>query len=223
MNVKLVSLTQPQISTSARQPMSAEDIIAYCARVSNPKNQMNTATAPKLLKFLIKHKHWSPFELASMCVEIKTSRAIAAQILRHRSFSFQEFSQRYSEAQKIEPVEIRQQAEKNRQSSTDTINPCIDGLNNAKQAIAVHEQKSLKLYNDLLKAGVAKECARMVLPLTTETTMYMNGTIRSWVHYIDLRTEENTQKEHREVAEAIKLIFIQNFPNVSEALEWKKA
>jgi thymidylate synthase (FAD) len=222
MNVKLVSLTQPQISTPDRQPMSAEDIIAYCARVSNPKNQMNTATAPKLLKFLIKHRHWSPFELASMCVEIKTSRAIAAQILRHRSFSFQEFSQRYSEAQKIEPVEIRQQAEKNRQSSTDTINPCIDGLNNAKQAIAVHEQKSLKLYNDLLKAGVAKECARMVLPLTTETTMYMNGTIRSWVHYIDLRTEENTQKEHREVAEAIKLIFIQNFPNVSEALEWKK-
>tara|TARA_Y100000310_G_scaffold146412_1_gene145724 strand:+ start:1192 stop:1746 length:555 start_codon:yes stop_codon:yes gene_type:complete len=184
---------------------------------------MNTATAPKLLKFLIQHKHWSPFELASMCVEIKTSRAIAAQILRHRSFSFQEFSQRYSEAQKIEPVEVREQATKNRQSSKDIINPGVNGFLNAKQAIAVHERKTLQLYNDLLKNGVAKECARMVLPLSTQTTMYMSGTVRSWIHYISLRTEENTQKEHREVAEAIKLIFINNFPNVSEALEWKNA
>mgnify|MGYP003329858107 CR=1 FL=1 len=123
MNVKLVSLTQPQISTADRAPMSAEDIIAYCARVSNPKNQMNTETAPKLIKFLIKHKHWSPFELANMCVEIKTSRAIAAQILRHRSFSFQEFSQRYSEATEFESTELRRQADKNRQSSEEQINP----------------------------------------------------------------------------------------------------
>jgi thymidylate synthase (FAD) len=217
MNVKLVSLTQPRIEGID----SAEDIISYCARVSNPTNQMNMETAPKLIKFLIKHKHWSPFELASMCVEITTSRAIAAQILRHRSFSFQEFSQRYSKAQVMEPVEIREQAVKNRQSSKDVINPIVNGFLNAKHAVAVHERRSLDLYNDLLKNGVAKECARMVLPLTTQTTIYMNGTVRSWVHYIDLRTEENTQKEHREVAKAIKLIFIENFPNVSEALEWK--
>jgi thymidylate synthase (FAD) len=217
MNVKLVSLTKPQIEGIN----NAEDIISYCARVSNPTNQMNMETAPKLIKFLIKHRHWSPFELASMCVEITTSRAIAAQILRHRSFSFQEFSQRYSEAQTMEPVEVRQQAVKNRQSSTDVINPGVNGYLNAKHAIAVHERRSLELYNDLLKNGVAKECARMVLPLTTQTTIYMSGTVRSWVHYLDLRTEENTQKEHREVAEAIKLIFIDNFPNVSEALDWK--
>ena len=221
MNVKLVSLTQPQIGSSG---MSAEDIIAYCARVSNPSNQMNTKTAPKLIGFLIKHKHWSPFELASMCVEIKTSRAIAAQILRHRSFSFQEFSQRYSEAQKLEPLELRQQAEKNRQSSTDVIDPTLtDDYKNvpASLAISQHLNQGIKLYNELIEAGVAKESARMVLPLTTETTLYMNGTVRSWVHYIDLRTEENTQKEHRDIANGVKDIFIEQFPNVSEALEWK--
>tara|TARA_R100000808_G_scaffold25062_1_gene61115 strand:+ start:4134 stop:4745 length:612 start_codon:yes stop_codon:yes gene_type:complete len=203
--------------------MSAEDIIAYCARVSNPSNQMNTKTAPKLIGFLIKHKHWSPFELASMCVEIKTSRAIAAQILRHRSFSFQEFSQRYSEAQKLEPLELRQQAEKNRQSSTDVIDPTLtDDYKNvpASLAISQHLNQGIKLYNELIEAGVAKESARMVLPLTTETTLYMNGTVRSWVHYIDLRTEENTQKEHRDIANAVKDIFIEQFPNVSKALNW---
>lgn len=220
MNVKLVSLTQPQIGTAG---MSAEDIIAYCARVSNPSNQMNTKTAPKLIAFLIKHKHWSPFELASMCVEIKTSRAIAAQILRHRSFSFQEFSQRYSEAQELEPLELRQQAEKNRQSSTDVIDPTLtDDYKNipASLAISQHLNQGVKLYNELIEAGVAKESARMVLPLTTETTLYMNGTVRSWVHYIDLRTEENTQKEHRDIANAVKDIFIEQFPNVSKALNW---
>ena len=215
MNVKLISLTQPQISTPDRRPMSAEDIIAYCARVSNPSNQMNTKTAPKLIGFLIKHKHWSPFELASMCVEIKTSRVIAAQILRHRSFSFQEFSQRYSEATEMEPLELRSPAEKNRQSSSDKIDDAV--INNvAKYSM----EQSLNCYNKLIAQGVAKECARAVLPLGTQTTMYMNGTVRSWVHYIDLRTEENTQKEHRNVANAIKNIFINNFPNVSEALGW---
>ena len=217
MNVKLVSLTQPQISSPDRAPMSAEEIIAYCARVSNPKNQMNTATAPKLIKFLIKHKHWSPFELASMCVEIKTSRAIAAQILRHRSFSFQEFSQRYSEASELEPLELRSPAEKNRQSSSDEINDTV--INNvAKYSM----EQSLNCYNKLIAQGVAKECARAVLPLGTQTTMYMNGTVRSWVHYISLRTEENTQKEHRDIANEIRKIFIDNFPNVAEALGWKQ-
>ena len=207
MKVKLVSLTQPQISTPDRQSMSAEDLIAYCARVSNPKNQMNTATAPKLLKFLIKHKHWSPFELANMCVEIQTSRAIAAQILRHRSFSFQEFSQRYSKATEMEPLELRAPAEKNRQSSSEIVQ---DEYFNRMAAAFLEGSK--QMYDQLIEAGVAKECARMILPLNTQTTMYMNGSIRSWIHYIDLRTEENTQKEHREVAEAIKAIFIENFP-----------
>jgi len=217
MKVKLISLTQPQVSTPDRAPMSAEDIIAFCARVSNPTNQMNTKTAPKLIKFLIKHKHWSPFELASMCVEIETSRAIAAQILRHRSFSFQEFSQRYSEATELEDYELREPAEKNRQSSSKPL-----AENDVAYYIANRAMKgAMRAYEDLLEAGVAKECARAVLPLNTQTTMYMNGTVRSWIHYINLRTEENTQKEHRDIANAIKDIFMEQFPNVSEALEWK--
>jgi len=217
MNVKLISLTQPQISTPDRAPMNAEDIIAYCARVSNPSNQNNTETAPKLLRFLIKHKHWSPFELASMCVEIKTSRAIAAQILRHRSFSFQEFSQRYSEAQQLEDLELRTPAEKNRQSSSDALDKYHEAYRFAKASM----ETALNTYKHLLELGVAKECARAILPLNTETTMYMNGTVRSWIHYINLRTEENTQKEHREVADLIKGIFVKEFPSVSEALGWK--
>lgn len=215
MKVKLVSITQPKISGHDDKTMSAEDIIAYCARVSNPKNQHNVATAPKLLKFLIKHKHWSPFELANMCVEIETSRAIAAQILRHRSFSFQEFSQRYSEAAELEPVELRLPAEKNRQSSSTILTEDIPN-----SLINTMMEGSLQVYHQLIEGGVAKECARMVLPLGTQTTMYMNGTARSWIHYINLRTEENTQKEHREIAEAIKKIFMEQFPNTSEALEW---
>ena len=211
MNVKLVSLTQPHDDS-----MNCEDLIAYCARVSNPSNQNNTATAPKLLKYLIKHKHWSPFEMASMTLEIKTSRAIAAQILRHRSFSFQEFSQRYSVAQELEEVQLRKQAEKNRQSSTDEF---TDGLFLAK--VREHLGRSVSLYNQAIKLGVAKESARLLLPLTTETTMYMSGTIRSWVHYIDLRSQEDTQKEHRDIANACKDIFVEHFPNISLALDWK--
>ena len=209
MNVSLISITQPFLS-DLKNP---EDIIAYCARVSNPTNQLNTETAPKLLKFLVKHKHWSPFEMVDMTLEIKTSRAIAAQILRHRSFSFQEFSQRYSQAQVLEKLELRKQAAKNRQSSTD------EYQNSTLQAkVREHIAKGISLYNNLIEDGVAKESARMILPLTVETTMYMKGSIRSWAHYIDLRTEENTQKEHREIAEACKEIFKQNLPTVSEAL-----
>jgi thymidylate synthase (FAD) len=217
--VNLVSITKPVDGTvlaAAGGGMDAEDLIAYCARVSNPNNQNNKATAPKLIKFLIKHKHWSPFELANMCVEIKTSRAIAAQILRHRSFSFQEFSQRYSEATEMEPLELRAPAEKNRQSSSEVMTD--EHLN--KMANMMMEA-SKELYDDMIAGGVAKECARMILPLGTQTTMYMNGSVRSWIHYINLRTEENTQKEHREVAEEIKKIFVVQFPNISEALGWK--
>ena len=212
MNVKLISLTQPHDGE-----MNCEDLIAYCARVSNPSNQHNTATAPNLLKYLIKHKHWSPFEMASMTLEIKTSRAIAAQILRHRSFSFQEFSQRYSVAQDLEEVQLRKQAEKNRQSSTDEF---TDGFFSAK--VREHLAKSVSLYNEAIKMGVAKESARLLLPLTTETTMYMSGTIRSWVHYIDLRSQEDTQKEHRDIAEGCRDIFVEHFPNISLALGWKE-
>jgi len=212
MNVKLISLTQPHDDN-----MNCEDLIAYCARVSNPSNQNNTATAPNLLKYLIKHKHWSPFEMASMTVEIKTSRAIAAQILRHRSFSFQEFSQRYSVAQELEEIQLRKQAEKNRQSSTDEF---TDGFFLAK--VREHLGRSVSLYNEAIKMGVAKESARLLLPLTTETTMYMSGTIRSWVHYIDLRSQEDTQKEHRDIAEGCRDIFVEHFPNISLALGWKE-
>ena len=212
MNVKLISVTKPEVEGID----NAEDIIAYCARVSNPTNQMNTETAPRLLRFLIKHKHWSPFELANMCVEIQTSRAIAAQILRHRSFSFQEFSQRYSKATEMEPLELRAPAEKNRQSSSEIVQ---DEYFNRMAAAFLEGSK--QMYDQLIAAGVAKECARMILPLNTQTTMYMNGSIRSWIHYIDLRTEEITQKEHREIAEAVKAVFVENFPTVSEALEWK--
>ena len=212
MNVKLVSLTQPHDDN-----MNCEDLIAYCARVSNPSNQNNTATAPNLLKYLIKHKHWSPFEMASMTLEIKTSRAIAAQILRHRSFSFQEFSQRYSVAQNLEEIKLRKQAEKNRQSSTDEF---TDGFFLAK--VREHLGKSVSLYSEAIEMGIAKESARLLLPLTTETTMYMSGTIRSWVHYIDLRSKEDTQKEHRDIAEGCRDIFIEHFPNISLALGWKE-
>lgn len=212
MRVKLVSTTSSRIEGIE----NAEEIIVYCARVSNPKNQLNKESSPKLLSFLIKHKHWSPFELASMCLEIKTSRGIAAQILRHRSFSFQEFSQRYSEAQELEPLNLRKQADKNRQSSSDAF---TGGLLNTK--VREHTAKSISLYNNLISAGVAKESARFILPLTTETTMYMQGSIRSWIHYIDLRSQENTQQEHREIAENCRQIFIDEFPNISIALGWK--
>ena len=208
MNVSLVSITQPFSKLD-----SAEEIIAYCARVSNPENQKNAETAPRLLKFLIKHGHWSPFEMVDMTVEIKTSRAIAAQILRHRSFSFQEFSQRYAEAQSLEKLELRKQADKNRQSSSETF---VGSQLHAK--VREHLAKSLSLYKNLIREGVAKESARMILPLTTETTMYMKGSVRSWIHYINLITEQNTQKEHREIAEECKNIFKQNFPTTSEAL-----
>jgi thymidylate synthase (FAD) len=213
MQVRIVSITEPVIEGI----LTPEDFISYCARVSNPSNQINTQTAPKLLKYLIDHKHWSPMEMVSMTFEIKTSRAIAAQILRHRSFSFQEFSQRYSNVSDFESFEIRKQAEKNRQSSTDLLD--LDEKDN--EAIKQYLVAGAKIYENLLQKGAAKESARMILPQCTQTTLYMSGTVRSWIHYLDLRTQEDTQKEHREIAEAIKDTFINIFPNISEALNWK--
>ena len=218
MNVKLVSITKPEIENI----QNPEDLVAYCARVSNPSNQMNTETAPKLLGFLIKHKHWSPFEMVDMTVEIKTSRAIAAQILRHRSFSFQEFSQRYSLATEIEDIELRLQGDKNRQVGENLMaknHPAFDDIN---RLIAESLAMSEHCYETMIDNGIAKEVARMILPLATQTTMYMKGSLRSWIHYLDLRTEINTQKEHREIANECKNIFIENFPTISEALQWKK-
>lgn len=218
MNVKLISITKPDIEGL----QNAEDLVAYCARVSNPSNQTNSETAPKLLGFLIKHKHWSPFEMVDMTVEIKTSRAIAAQILRHRSFSFQEFSQRYSAATDFEYIEFRLQGDKNRQVGENLLDPT--DLRYADLYTSVQEamEASTIAYNKMIQGGIAKEVARMILPLTTQTTMYMKGSLRSWIHYLDLRTEQNTQKEHRIIADECKLIFTENFPIISEALQWKK-
>jgi thymidylate synthase (FAD) len=211
-SVKLVSITEPVIDGIH----SAEELITYCARVSNPSNQFNNETAPKLLKYLIAHKHWSPFEMASITFEIKTSRAIAAQILRHRSFSFQEFSQRYSTATELEEIEWRKQGKTNRQVGDDIVNLFPD----VAVQLAKIQQDSLLLYNNLIDSGIAKECARMVLPLNTSTTLYMNGTVRSWLHYLEIRCNDDTQKEHRVIANDIKTIFRQTFPNISEALGW---
>jgi len=216
MNVELISITKPEIK-GLKNP---EDLVAYCARVSNPSNQMNTETAPKLLKFLIQHKHWSPFELVDMCVEIKTSRGIAAQILRHRSFSFQEFSQRYSLATEYEDIELRLQGDKNRQVGEKLLSVNNPAYEKISELIAESLSLSQHCYDTMIENGVAKEVARMVLPLSTETTMYMKGSLRSWVHYIELRTEKNTQKEHRLIAEKCKKIFMKEFPTISEALEW---
>lgn len=210
--VKLVSITHPVLSDLSE--FTPEELIVYIARVSNPSNQLNKDTAARLISYLIKHKHWSPFEFVDMTVEITTRRSIAAQILRHRSFSFQEFSQRYSNATKIQPIELRKQADKNRQSSADVIDD--ESLNLLVQNAQIF---SNNVYNQLIEAGVAREVARDVLPLSTETTIYMKGSIRSWIHYLQLRTLEDTQKEHREIANAIMDLFKENFPNVNEALK----
>ena len=196
---------------------NAEELIAYMARVSNPKNQNNHETSPKLIRYLIKHKHWSPFEMVNMCVEIRTTRSIAAQILRHRSFSFQEFSQRYSEVYSL-PVlpRLREQDLINRQNSTPTLDPSL--VDSLTDDIEQHYDNCMKLYHQLLDNGVAKECAREVLPLSTPTRMYMNGTLRSWLHYCDLRTANGTQYEHKLIADEVQDIIITQFPMVAAAM-----
>lgn len=194
----------------------AENLVAYMARVSNPNNQDNKETAPKLIRYLIKHKHWSPFEMVSMCVKIKTTRSIAAQILRHRSFSFQEFSQRYAEVTDQPIVQsLRRQDTKNRQNSVDDL-PEADTQHFQVQ-LKQHYQQSIYLYQEMIKAGVAKECAREVLPLSTPTTLYMHGTIRSWIHYIDLRSANGTQREHQMIALYVKDILKEQCPDICEA------
>ena len=208
-SVKLISVTP-----------DAEKTMAHIARVSNPDNQDNPNYAG-LLKYCIKHNHWSVFEQSSMTLEIETTRAIAAQILRHRSFTFQEFSQRYAQSNelgKIKLPDLRRQDKKNRQNSIDDLDPFeVQILEKQMQTLF---DSSMALYQQMLKRGVAKECARNVLPLCTPTRIYMTGSCRSWIHYITLRSAHGTQKEHMQVAENAKKVFIEQFPTVSEALEW---
>ena len=209
-NIKLVSVTP-----------DAEQHMAYVARVSNPKNQDNDQFAG-LLKYCIKHGHWSVFEQAFMTVEINTTRGLAAQILRHRSFTYQEFSQRYADssmlADQIPLPELRRQDEKNRQNSTDDMNPRM--VNHYNRKMEQHFKQGMKLYQNMLKDGVAKECARFVLPLATPTRIYMTGSVRSWIHYVDLRSAHGTHKEHMAVAEGVRSIFSEQFPTVAQALDW---
>jgi|TARA_R110002012_G_scaffold150478_1_gene309805 thymidylate synthase (FAD) len=194
-----------------------DDLVSYMARVSNPDNQNNTETSAKLIKYLIKHQHWSPFEMVNMCVEINTTRSIAAQILRHRSFSFQEFSQRYAGVtDKPNTLNIRRQDNKNRQNSIDDIDPYTQQDFQIK-ASQVYDM-AYTLYNEMLAAGVAKECAREVLPLSTPTRLYMNGTLRSWLHYTGLRCANGTQVEHQEIAQQCRDLIQQCYPQVYAAL-----
>jgi len=210
MNVSLVSVSP-----------DAEKHMAYCARVSNPNNQDNENYAG-LLRYCIKHQHWSIFEQAFMTLEINTTRGLAAQILRHRSFTFQEFSQRYADTNLLDtniPLpELRRQDTKNRQNSIDDIPEKQSKMLLGR--IQNYFNEGLDLYNELLREGIAKECARFVLPLATPTRIYMSGSVRSWVHYIDLRSGHGTQKEHMDIANACKSIFTEQFPTVSEALQW---
>lgn len=193
----------------------AEELVARMARVSNPANQNNPASAPKLLKYLIDNKHWSPFEMVNMCVEIKTTRDIARQILRHRSFSFQEFSQRYAVAQGFEISEARLQDQKNRQNSLETEDRQLAYWWEGAQRRVLQEAQFM--YESALAKGIAKEQARKLLPEgMTQSNMYMNGTLRSWLHYIEIRCDLATQKEHREVAEQIRGIMYEQFPTIKE-------
>lgn len=213
MSVKLVSVTP-----------DAEKTMAYCARVSNPSNQNNDNYA-KLLKYCIDHQHWSIFEMAFMTLEINTTRGLAAQILRHRSFTFQEFSQRYADtnllSDNIPLFELRRQDSKNRQNSIDDIDDQVRMKWNV--LIREHFARGKSLYDGMIKDGIAKECARFVLPLATPTRLYMSGSLRSWIHYIQLRSSNGTQKEHIQIVEECKSIFIEQFPTISEALGWKNA
>ena len=210
MNVNLVTVTP-----------KAEETMGYVARVSNPKNQDNPKVAG-LLGYCIKHGHWSVFEQAHMTLEIETTRGLAAQILRHRSFTYQEFSQRYADSSMLSKViplpELRRQDDKNRQNSIDDLDPFI--VQDFDLKMQRHFVEGMKLYKDMLDAGVAKECARFVLPLATPTKLYMTGSVRAWIHYINLRSAHGTQKEHMEIAENCRTIFNEQFPIVAEALGW---
>lgn len=221
MRVKLISVTNSVIFNSGNV-MNAEQLLVYIARVSSPANQTNMDTADKLLRYLIRNKHWSPFDMVNLCVEVQTSKAIAIQILRHWSIKPQEFSQRYAEVTEVEPIELRRQAETNRQGGEEVFDPVITLGNTtglASTAIDSYIELGKRLYKLLLEAKVAKECARMILPMASTTTLYLNGSIRSWIHYLEQRTDKHAQKEHRLVAAEVRRIFAEQFPNVIKAIE----
>lgn len=214
MNVSLVSVTTPVVPGIN----TAEEGIVYCARVSNPSNQLNTETGSKLLKYCLDHGHYSVFEMANFCVEVETSRAIAAQILRHWSLSVQEFSQRYSTADLgFEPLEPRRQGVTNRQSSTDDLDPEL--VIWFKTEAEILQQRAKWLYETAISKGIAKESARFVLPLNTTTRMYLNGSVRDWIFYLRARTDLTAQREHRDVAEAIRAVFSEQFPTIAGLLD----
>jgi thymidylate synthase (FAD) len=215
MQVRLISVTNPLIEIDNRQ-LTPEGLVAYCARVSSPHQE--TPDYEKLLSYCIQNRHWSVFEMVDMTVEIVTSRAISPQILRHRSFCFQEFSMRYAKAQAIERYEPRRQDTKNRQNSLDDLDAeTVKWFGEAQEMVA---SKGMELYEEALEKGIAKECARVLLPLGTQTRLYMKGSVRSWIHYLEVRTDKSTQKEHRDIAEAVMKIFTGQFPVTSRALGW---
>jgi len=220
MKVKLISYSKPSRAMYDEGLMDAQELIAFCARVSNPSNQFNTDTADKLIRYLIKNKHWSPLEMVSACLEIETTRDIARQILRHRSFSFQEFSQRYADPTKdLDFVlrEARLQDIKNRQNSIETDDVAVKAWWDAKQKFLIDYVKAT--YAEAIEKGIAKEQARVILPEgNTVSRMYMNGTIRSWIHYIELRRENGTQKEHRDVALECAKVIAEAFPMVDDII-----
>jgi thymidylate synthase (FAD) len=216
MQVRLISVTNPFIEIDNHQ-LTPEGLIAYCARVSSPHQE--TPDYEKLLSYCIQKKHWSVFEMVDMTVEITTSRAISPQILRHRSFCFQEFSQRYAKVQAVEKYQPRRQDVKNRQNSLDDLDDAtVAWFDQAQESIA---QLGMEKYEEALERGIAKECARVLLPLGTQTRLYMKGSIRSWIHYLEVRTDPATQKEHRDIADAVKAIFTEQFPVTSRAMGWK--
>ena len=210
MTVKLVTRTE-----------KAEELLVYMARISNPTNQSTNLNNERLINYLIKHRHWSPFEMVHLVLEINTTRSVAAQILRHRSFSFQEFSQRYADVKELgypQAPHLRRQDTKNRQNSIDDLDPKKTQIFYRR----IHQlfEESQDLYREMVSSGVAKETARDVLPLATKTRLYMSGTLRSWIHYIDLRSQNGTQLEHVEIALRCKEIFCKEFPTVGKALGW---
>ena len=213
MQTTLIAVTKPLNTLGT--PLTPEEFIVYIARVSNPANQFNTETGHKLIRYLIKHKHWSPFEHVSCTFVIKTSRAIAAQILRHRSFTFQEFSQRYAQATELEPIQWRKQGKTNRQVGDEAVTL----PSHLQYAIDEAQRNTKAIYDQLINEGIAKETARMILPLNTQTTIYMSGTLRSWIHYLELRCAEGTQKEHRDIALDIKKGLEELFPETFKVLQ----
>lgn len=215
MSVRLIGITKPEIP---EKELSPEEFVVYTARVSSPSNQLNTATSDRLIRYLVEHKHWSPFEMVDLVFEVQTTRGIAPQVLRHKSLNFQEFSLRYAKAPEIKVVEARAQDTKNRQLSHDSLSQEIkDWFRDTQLDL---NARAMRAYEEALDRGVAKECARFLLPMSTATTMYVKGSLRSIIHYCEVRCDEGTQSEHRDIALAVRKLTGERFPNIAKALGW---